>query len=62
MLVIMLFSYYVYAEYDRTTSDKSEQILSQLEVVETQVDTTIADSTIKLEDDINSFLDFESQT
>lgn len=52
MLVIILFSYYVYAEYDRTTSDKSEQILSQLEVVETQVDTTIADSTIKLEDDV----------
>lgn len=53
MLVIILFSYYVYAEYDRTASDKSEQILSQLEVVETPVvDTTIADSTIKLEDDV----------
>ena len=52
MLVIILFSYYVYAEYDRKTSDKSEQILSQLEVVETPVDTTIADSTIKLQDDV----------
>jgi len=52
MLVIILFSYYVYAEYDRNTSDKSKQILSQLEVVETEVDTTIADSTIKLEDDV----------
>ena len=52
MLVIILFSYYVYAEYDRTASDKSEQILSQIEVVETEVDTTIADKTIKLEDDI----------
>ena len=52
ILVIVLFGYYVYAEYDRTTSDKSEEILSSLQVVETQVDTTIADSTIKLEDDV----------
>lgn len=52
ILVIVLFSYYVYAEYDRTTSDKSEEILSSLTVVETPVDTTIADSTIKLEDDV----------
>jgi len=54
MLVIILFSYYVYAEYDRNSSDKSEQILSQLEVVETPVetDTTIAAAPIKLEDDI----------
>lgn len=52
ILVIVLFSYYVYAEYDRTSSDKSEEILSSLKVVETQVDTTIADSTIKLEDDV----------
>lgn len=54
MLVIILFSYYVYAEYDRQASDKSEQILSQLEVVETEVetDTTIATAPIKLEDDI----------
>lgn len=52
ILVIILFSYYVYAEYDRTSSDKSEEILSGLKVVETSVDTTIADSTIKLEDDV----------
>lgn len=54
MLVIILFSYYVYAEYDRQASDKSEQILSQLQVVETPVetDTTIATAPIKLEDDI----------
>lgn len=52
MLVIILFSYYVYAEYDRTSSDKSEEILSSITVVETPVDTTIADSTIKLEDDV----------
>ena len=26
ILVIILFSYYVYAEYDRTSSDKSEEI------------------------------------
>lgn len=52
ILVIILFSYYVYAEYDRTSSDKSEEILSSITVVETPVDTTIADSTIKLEDDV----------
>lgn len=52
ILVIVLFSYYVYAEYDRNASDKSEEILSGLQVVKTSVDTTIADSTIKLEDDV----------
>ena len=52
ILVIILFSYYVYAEYDRTFSDKSSEILSSLEVVETPVDTTIADATIKLEDNV----------
>ena len=54
MLVIILFSYYVYAEYDRTSSDKSEQILSQIQVVPTPVekDITIAAAPIKLEDDI----------
>lgn len=52
MLVIILFSYYVYAEYDRQESDRSEEILAGIEVIETPVDTTIADSTIKLEDDV----------
>ena len=52
MFAIILFSYYVYAEYDRTESDKSDEILSGLEVVNTIEDTTIADSTIKLEDDV----------
>lgn len=52
ILVVVLFSYYVYAEYDRNASDKSEEILSSLQVVETPVDTTVADSTIKLEDDM----------
>ena len=53
-LIIILFSYYVYAEYDRNESDKSEEILTSIEVVEVQpvVDTTIANSKIKLEDDI----------
>lgn len=52
-LIIILFSYYVYAEYDRNESDKSEEILTSIEVVEVaQEDTTIANSTIKLEDDI----------
>lgn len=52
MLIILLFGYYVYAEYDRNASDKSDEILAGLEVVEPPVDTTIADSTIKLEDDV----------
>lgn len=52
MLAIILFSYYVYAEYDRNESDRSEEILSGIEVIETPVDTTIADTTIRLEDDV----------
>lgn len=50
ILVIVLFGYYVYGEYDRKVSDKSQEILSQIEVKED--DTTIADSTIKMEDDV----------
>ena len=54
MLVIILFSYYVYAEYDRNSSDKSAEILSSIEVVSAPpvVDNTIADSTIKLQEDV----------
>lgn len=52
MLAIILFSYYVYAEYDRNKSDKSEEILAGIEIVEKPVDETIADSTIKLEDNV----------
>jgi len=52
LLVIILFSYYVYAEYDRSESDKSGEILAGIEVVDTPVDVTIADSTIKFEDDV----------
>lgn len=52
ILVVALFGYYVYAEYDRNSSDKSEEILSGLEVEQKSVDTTIADSTIKLEDNV----------
>lgn len=48
-LIIALFGYYVYGEYNRNAADKSQEILSQINVVE---DTTIADSTIKLEDDV----------
>lgn len=53
-LVIILFGYYVYAEYDRNESDKSEEILASIQVVEEPqvVDTTIADKTIKLEDNV----------
>ena len=49
ILIIALFSYYVYAEYDRSASDKSEEILSQLSVVE---DKTVADKTMKIEDNV----------
>lgn len=53
ILVLILFGYYVRAEYIRNTSDKSEEILAGLEVIETPVDiATVADSTIKLEDDV----------
>lgn len=54
ILVIILCTYYVYAEYDRTASDKSEEILASIEVVEVEpvVDNTVADSTIKLEEDV----------
>ena len=52
ILIIALFGYYVYAEYDRNSSDKSEEILASLEIVNEPVDATVADSTIKLEDDI----------
>ena len=45
-LVVALFSYYVYAEYDRNSSDKSQEILSQIEVK--QEDTTIADLAVAL--------------
>lgn len=52
-LIVILFSYYVYAEYDRNESDKSEEILASIEVVEIpKEDTTIANSAIKLEDDV----------
>ena len=55
-LIIILFGYYVYAEYDRNESDKSEEILAGIEVVEASVDsvedTTMALAPIKLEDDV----------
>ena len=55
-LVIILFSYYAYAEYDRNESDKSEEILAEIKVVETVAnpfeDTTLAVAPIKLEDDV----------
>ena len=50
ILVIALFGYYVYGEFDRNSQDKSEEILSQIEVK--QQDVTIADKTVKLEDDV----------
>ena len=49
MLAIMLFSYYVYAEYQRNESDQSEEILAGIEIVETE---DIDDSTVKLEEGV----------
>ena len=51
LCVVALFGYYVYGEYDRNASDKSEEILSQIEVKEEET-TTLADSTVKIEDDV----------
>ena len=49
IFVIALFGYYVYGEFDRNSSDKSQEILSQIDVVK---DETIANAPIKLEDDV----------
>lgn len=48
MLAIILFSYYVYAEYNRNESDKSQEILAGIEIVET-VDN---DATVRFEDGV----------
>lgn len=50
LLMIALFGYYVYGEYERESSDKSQEILSQISVKEEEP--TAEDSTIKLEDDV----------
>ena len=49
IFVIALFGYYVYGEYDRNSSDKSQEILSQIDVVK---DETVARGPVKLEDDV----------
>ena len=48
MLAIILFSYYVYAEYARIESDKSEEILDAIEIIEIPND----DSTVRFEDGV----------
>lgn len=50
ILAIILFSYYVYAEYQRNEEDKSDEILAGIEVVENQEEND--DSTVKLEDGV----------
>ena len=52
--VVALFGYYVYGEYDRNISDKSQEILAQIETIEEVVQQPIEseDSTVKLEDDV----------
>ena len=55
LCVIALFGYYIYGEYDRESSDKSQEILSQIQVKEentTANNNAIQDSTIKLQDDV----------
>lgn len=53
ILIIGLFGYYVYGEYDRAYSDKSEEILSTLTVVEEKTEVIAnEDETIKLEDNV----------
>ena len=54
ILVVVLFGYYVYAEYDRNASDKSEEILAGLEVVDAPIepDTTMAKAPVKLQDNV----------
>lgn len=49
LLMIALFGCYVYGEYTRNTSDKSKQILSEIDVRENEVED---DATIKMEDDV----------
>jgi len=50
MLAIILFSYYVYAEYQRNESDQSEEILAGIEIIET-IDPD-NDSTVRFEEDV----------
>ena len=53
ILVLVFSSYYVYAQYDRNSLDKSQEILSQLEVIQTPADGGgVVDSTIKMQDDV----------
>lgn len=51
ILVVALFGYYIYGVYDRDSSDKSDEILSQIDInqQEAQVED---DSTIKLQDNV----------
>ena len=51
ILVIALFGYYIYGVYERDSSDKSDEILSQIDInqQEAQVEN---DSTIKLQDNV----------
>ena len=48
MLAIILFSYYIVAEFDRIEADKSEEILSGIGIIETPVE----DSTVRFENDV----------
>lgn len=70
-LVCVLFSYYVYAEYDRNKYEqKSQSILSQIDIETDVEDTTtidentfVASNTVRIEDDIlKVFLGGNSET
>lgn len=48
LLVCLLFSYYIYAEYDRSKSEEvSKEILEGIEILNIQTDTVVADTTVK---------------
>lgn len=50
ILALTLFSYYVYAEYQRAEADKSDEILANIEVIEEEIEDL--DSTVRLEEGV----------
>ncbi len=52
-LVCSLFSYYIYAEYDRNKNEEiSQEILANIELIQDDSDVDIDDTTIKVEDNV----------
>lgn len=61
IMTIILFGYYVYGEYDRTTSDKSEEILASLEK-NTEITVSADQSTQKQDEVLVVYLDDSKET